>query len=65
MECQVRKQLLEKFTFSLPGLFGGLLSVLMAGIATPASYDKYSAGMDEKRYRQDFYSIFKISLFSA
>ena len=65
MECQVRKQLLEKFTFSLPGLFGGLLSVLMAGIATPESYDKYSGGMDDKRYRQDFYSIFRISLFSA
>jgi len=31
----------------MPGLFGGLLSVLMAGIASPDSYDKFSEGMDK------------------
>eukprot|EP00092_Neocalanus_flemingeri_P040887 GFUD01044510.1.p1 GENE.GFUD01044510.1~~GFUD01044510.1.p1 ORF type:complete len:551 (-),score=154.70 GFUD01044510.1:165-1817(-) len=32
----------------MPGLFGGLLSVLLAGIASPGSYDQFSEGMDEK-----------------
>jgi len=32
----------------MPGLFGGLLSVLMAGIASSDSYDKFSQGMDKK-----------------
>merc|ERR1712106_257541 len=31
----------------MPGLFGGLLSVLMAGIASSDSYDKFSEGMDK------------------
>merc|ERR1719186_745100 len=31
----------------MPGLFGGLLSVLMAGIASSDSYDKFSQGMDK------------------
>ena len=35
---------------SYPGLLGGLLSVLLAGIATTESYDKYSAGMADKRF---------------
>eukprot|EP00092_Neocalanus_flemingeri_P070836 GFUD01086976.1.p1 GENE.GFUD01086976.1~~GFUD01086976.1.p1 ORF type:complete len:496 (-),score=120.66 GFUD01086976.1:299-1786(-) len=30
----------------MPGLLGGLISVLVAGIASPASYDKFSGGMD-------------------
>ena len=34
----------------MPGLFGGLLSVLLAGIATPETYDKFSAGVVDKRY---------------
>merc|ERR1719427_28112 len=32
----------------MPGLFGGLLSVLMAGIASPDSYDKFSDGMGKE-----------------
>merc|ERR1712106_702743 len=31
----------------MPGLFGGLLSVLMAGLASSDTYDKYSAGVDK------------------
>ena len=37
--------------FSSAGLFGGLLSVLMAGIASPDSYDKFSDGMDKEDKR--------------
>jgi len=33
----------------MPGLLGGLISVLMAGIATPASYDEYSQGIEDKK----------------
>jgi len=50
--------LLEKLRFhdscgvnnlhGMPGLFGGLLSVLMAGIASPETYDKYSEGLDKE-----------------
>jgi len=38
----------------MPGLLGGLLSVLLAGIATPESYDKYSAGMADKSLSEIF-----------
>ena len=37
--------------FSSAGLFGGLLSVLMAGIASSDSYDKFSQGMDKDQKR--------------
>merc|ERR550519_3334550 len=50
--------LLEKLRFhdscgvnnlhGMPGLFGGLPSVLMAGIASPETYDKYSEGLDKE-----------------
>lgn len=33
----------------MPGLFGGLLSVLIAGIASSDVYDKFSTGDDNKR----------------
>ena len=32
---------------SFAGLFGGLLSVLMAGLASHETYDKFSGGMEE------------------
>merc|ERR1711892_1292292 len=32
----------------MPGLFRGLLSVLMAGLASSDTYDKYSAGVEDK-----------------
>jgi len=32
----------------IPGLFGGLVSVLLAGIATHESYDKFAAGFDNE-----------------
>jgi len=38
----------------MPGLFGGLLSVLMAGIASPQSYDKYSGGMENQSLTEIF-----------
>merc|ERR1719347_461763 len=38
----------------MPGLFGGLLSVLFAGIATPESYDMYSADIDDKSLSEIF-----------
>jgi len=31
----------------MPGLFGGLLSILMAGLASPETYDKFSSGVAE------------------
>ena len=31
----------------MPGLLGALISVVMAGIASPASYDKFSAALPE------------------
>ena len=47
MECQVSRDTFYRLqlTISSSGLFGGLLSVLMAGIASPDSYDKFSHGM--------------------
>merc|ERR1711892_1432572 len=33
----------------MPGLFGGLLSVLMAGIASPHSYDRFSDGVETEK----------------
>jgi len=43
----------------MPGLFGGLLSVLMAGLASPSSYDKFSDGMsdDQKSLVEIFPSL--------
>jgi len=38
----------------MPGLLGGLISVLMAGIATPGSYDEYSEGVDDKSLTEIF-----------
>merc|ERR1712128_65754 len=38
----------------MPGLFGGLLSVLMAGIASSDTYDKYSAGVEDKSLTEIF-----------
>merc|ERR1719397_27844 len=38
----------------MPGLLGGLISVLMAGIATPGSYDEYSQGVDKKSLTEIF-----------
>ena len=31
----------------MPGLLGAIISVIMAGIASPASYDKFSAALPE------------------
>ena len=31
----------------MPGLLGAVISVVMAGIASPASYDKFSAALPE------------------
>merc|ERR1712106_96326 len=31
----------------MPGLFGGLLSILMAGLASPETYDNFSSGVAE------------------
>ena len=52
MECQVSRDTFYRLqlTISSAGLFGGLLSVLMAGIASPDSYDKFSHGMEDKRW---------------
>ena len=52
MECQVSRDSfhLLQMTFSSAGLFGGLLSVIMAGIASPDSYDKFSHDMEDKRW---------------
>jgi len=38
----------------MPGLFGGLLSVLMAGIASPEVYDKFSGGTEDKSLTEIF-----------
>ena len=53
--------------FSSAGLFGGLLSVLMAGIASSDSYDKFSQGMDkdEKRWVRTFLAFPQIFLILA
>ena len=49
---------------SYPGLLGGLLSVLLAGIATPESYDKYSAGMADKRFIPSLCTVLSMAISS-
>ena len=60
MECQVSRDsfYLLQMTISSAALFGGLLSVLMAGIASPDSYDKFSHGMEDKRWVGAFTQIY-------
>ena len=51
MECQVSSYIVLPLQLILSaGLFGGLLSVLMAGLASSDTYDKYSAGVEDKRW---------------
>merc|ERR1719431_432609 len=38
----------------MPGLLGGLLSVLLAGLASPQSYDQFSAGVADKSLPEIF-----------
>ena len=54
MPAQQRQFNLLKLTISSAGLFGGLLSVLMAGIASPEVYDKFSDGTEDKRWVRQY-----------
>ena len=44
----------------MPGLLGAVISVILAGIASPAAYDKFSGdlGADQTRSRSDVYLNF-------
>lgn len=38
----------------MPGLLGGLLSVLLAGLASPQTYDQYAEGVEDKSLAEIF-----------